>query len=584
MRIRARLVLFVGVAAIVPLGLVTLAVVRETERAVTDALLRAEIASAQATADAVGRRLEDLTRVVRVQVGGFRLDTATDDAREAFVLATWRLLPEGSAAGLVDASGVEVVPWVGFSAGPDASPDRVAADPAVARARERVAAAPGTSRAERVRALLPAPGGPGEVVFGTPRVEPDADGAVVSIVGANAGEDGLALAVEVPLAVLSAELSATAGVDREVAVLTVDGLVLARAGRNDLLEIDRVRALLGSGTMDFRYATAAGVPVLAACAPVPGQRWVVVVVEPVAAVGVTAAAIRARAAYIGVAAILFAVAAGWSFAASLTRPVVALHRAAAALGRGAFDARVDADAGGGELAELGQAFNRMASDLGAQAQRVQGGQVAAVGELASGLAHALNNPLTGVLSAVQLASDEATALGPAAAHVGPLLEVARGAAEQCRRVLQRVGRVSETGATDAPAVVDLRALVTSAARDASSGADLLAPHAPDGEGPAWVYVDVERVRGFLAQFLVASRGLSHATSITTWSVSQRAERQILRVEVSPARADDDALRASGLDLWSARVGLATCGAVVTDLAAPGMRGWELSFASVERSS
>ncbi len=591
MRIRARLVLFVGVAAIVPLALVTVAVVRETERAVTDALLRAEIASAQATADAIGRRLDDVTRLVRVQVGGFRLDTATDEARQAFIVATWRLLPEGSAAGLVDASGVEVVPWVGFAVPSTTLPDvirsaaasRVTADPEGSDPTRGPRSTAGLNRAERSLAALPAPGAPGEVVVGTPRVEPDANGAVVALVGANAGGDGLALAVEVPFAAMSPELDATAGVDREVALLTVDGQVLARAGRTDLLEIDRVRPLLGSGTMDFRYTTVAGAPVLAASAPVAAQPWVVVVVEPVAAVGVTAAAIRARAAYIGVAAILFAVAAGWSFAASLTRPVVALHRAARALGRGAFDARVDTDDGAGELAELGAAFNRMAADLGAQAQRVQGGQVAAVGELASGLAHALNNPLTGVLSAVQLASDEARALGPAAAGLAPFLEVARGAAEQCRKVLQRVGRVSETGTVEVPRVVDLRALVASAAPEALCRAGTIAALGHHGDGPAWIFVDVEPVRGFLVQLFLASRGLSNATSITTWGVSLRGRYHVVRIEVSPARTDDDALRAAGLDLWSARVGLATCGAVVTDLAAPGMRGWELSFAAVERS-
>ncbi len=566
MRIRARLVLFVGVAAIAPLGLVTLAGVRETERAVTEVPRRAETAGAQRTAGAVGRRLDDVARVVRAQVGGFRLDTATDEARQGFVVATWRLLPEGSVAGLIDTSGVEVVPWVGV-------PGEAVA---TARSPGSDGSSAATTHAARVRASLPAPPAPGDVSIGVPRVEPDLDGAVVAIVGA--GAEGLALAVEVPFSAMSHELSATAGVDREVALLTVDGQVLARAGRSDLLEIDRVRALLGSGTMDFRYATTSGVPVLAASAPVPGQPWVVVVVEPVGAVAVTAAAIRARAAYIGVAAILFAVAAGWSFAASLTRPIVALHRGARALGRGAFDARVDTDEGTGELAELGHAFNRMAADLGAQSERVQGGQVAAVGELAAGLAHALNNPLTGVVSAVQLATDDAAARGPGGETILPLLAVARGEAERCRHVLQRVGRVSEASVTEPPRVVDLRVLVASAA-----GADLSRAEpvqGPEREAEAWVEVDVDRVRTLLGELLHASRGLARRESVTSWDLRRRERHHVVRVEVAPARADDDALRAAGLALWTARVGLAACGVIVTDLAAPGMRGWELSFVAV----
>lgn len=102
---------------------------------------------------------------------------------------------------------------------------------------------------------------------------------------------------------------------------------------------------------------------------------------------------------------------------------------------------------------------------------------------------------------------------------------------------------------------------------------------PEERGAEQVRVDVARAQGFLLQLVEASRGLAHASSVTTFSVGTRGRAPVLRVEVAPARADDDALRAAGLDLWGARVGLASCGVVVTDLAEPGMRGWELSFAA-----
>lgn len=115
------------------------------------------------------------------------------------------------------------------------------------------------------------------------------------------------------------------------------------------------------------------------------------------------AGIIGRAILVGILAVVFAVVLGAVLATRLVQPIESLASAARKLAGGDLSVRVDDKKTEGEVKELVQAFNTMAQDLEhGQRQLLQAERVAAWQEIARGLAHELKNPLTPILSAMDV--------------------------------------------------------------------------------------------------------------------------------------------------------------------------------------
>jgi two-component system NtrC family sensor kinase len=101
-------------------------------------------------------------------------------------------------------------------------------------------------------------------------------------------------------------------------------------------------------------------------------------------------------------AIAAAAAVGYFLMRSISRPVAALRAGAVRVGAGDLGVRIGLP-GDDELAELARVFDQMTADLERhQAELLEAHRLASIGQVASGVAHEINNPLGVILGYVTL--------------------------------------------------------------------------------------------------------------------------------------------------------------------------------------
>jgi signal transduction histidine kinase len=569
MRLGARIVLFIVFSSVVPLVLIALATARVARDQVESTIVRSQVAVAESVAGEIARQLDDTQRVLRLQLGNFRLDDAPPDVRSAFVLSTYRLFPEISVAMLRGADGGDLVPPVYQSTD---APNEIAGHDAVSR--ERLA---------RLRAALPAAGSAGDVTAG-PAYLPDAGRmGVIPMTVASPWGDGLSLGVELSLSSLGSRLAVLGGGERDIAVLDANGTVLVRGGgRSGLVEPGHFRAFLDTGSTSLQYTTGDGAGVVAACTRVPTWGWQVAVAEPVSAVTDATWQIRARTAYIGGVALLFAAVAGFLLSRAITVPILTMRDAALAVGGGDFRRRVDEGAGG-ELADLAKAFNRMSQSLQtnaqiiaaknaeieafnrelqerveqrtaqlqeAQSRLVQSGQLAAVAELSAGLAHELNNPLAGILGLIQL-----TAPRLAGRPEESFLRAAEKEALRCKEIVANLLRFTRPApAAGAAGVVDMKRVLQDVLLLVGGPfrqRDVTVEHVEQPE-PMLVRGDATLLGRALGQLLTSLRSVAAPGSVLRIRGSRSGADVVYRFELGATTGHDDDWRAAGMGFWVAR--------------------------------
>lgn len=134
----------------------------------------------------------------------------------------------------------------------------------------------------------------------------------------------------------------------------------------------------------------------------------------------------------GLAFVLAAIVGTW-LTRSIVRPVAALWRGARRVGAGDLTVRIPTG-GAGELAQLAETFNQMTEDLKHnQAALVRSQKLAAIGQLAAGVAHEINNPLSVILGYAKLLGRRANA-----AEDREELQAIEDEAVQCQRIVQEL--------------------------------------------------------------------------------------------------------------------------------------------------
>ena len=166
-----------------------------------------------------------------------------------------------------------------------------------------------------------------------------------------------------------------------------------------------------------RYTSQQGQAVIATVATIPGLPWRFIAELPTAQVfGDLQSLGRLSLALEGVFAALLGVFA-WFVAGGIVAPLSRLVDATRRVGRGDLSVRVDIRQTD-EVGELGRAFNEMTTALADSTSRVhelhqndiaRASQLATVGELASGVAHEIKNPVVGIAHGLEMVQR----------HVGP---------------------------------------------------------------------------------------------------------------------------------------------------------------------
>lgn len=183
--------------------------------------------------------------------------------------------------------------------------------------------------------------------------------------------------------------------------------------------------------------------------------------------------------------VLVAMLATSMFVRMAIRPINALVAATGRVASGDYDCKVEGTRND-EIGDLATSFNQMTGDLKSsraalvekdlleaaivelketQQQLVQAGKMAAIGQLAAGVAHEINNPLAGIMGYAQLASEqlrsrgEAGLKGPDLAKFQTYVENMEKQSQRCKQIVQNLLRFARASSKEETEPLDVNEIL-----------------------------------------------------------------------------------------------------------------------------
>lgn len=476
MRVRPKLIVIILFAAVVPLVISALTIIRRHRDAYARATEELYRLGAVAAAAAAESYLAGAERTLAMLNGTIQWPELSTDERGGALLLVYKQLDDIIVTALLDEAGEGLGPAV-YRDG----------------ARQGELAAHPEATLDVLRAFaanLPfAQLGPGaRTVAGAPFSAPGMSVPIVPILVPVEGQRPnrpWAVAVGLAMRSICADVARGSGDDRDAYMLDAQGRVLCGghrlpAGTGAEMELADARARGGRGLVEFR--TADGIPMLASVISMP-RGWSMVVEQNAATVRAPVRAMLWQTLFWAVLSLAVALLAGAWLARRITRPLEQLSATARELGRGNFARRAQV-AGRDELSELAQVFNQMGDEVqkredqirawneelagrvdertrelkDAQAQLIQSQKIAAVSVLGAGIAHEINNPLTGVVGLAQVLLLRARQRSEAVAEVEMLTSI-EAQALRIRRIVQTLLSFTQNYAGEGFAPIKLHNMI-----------------------------------------------------------------------------------------------------------------------------